>query len=138
MTHPRKDHAHGLNLAVARALTEARKNAGLTNENLAAALNGTSLTSVQRYLSGRAAINVEVLSEICSIIGVSEVEIVERADRRLRQVEQYDADEKAGQGRVIALERPTLDDLSEADDTIPTTKVAKRSQEAAGASEFED
>lgn len=81
MTSPRKNHAHGLNLAVARALTNARKRADLTNEGLAALLPEISMTSVQRYLSGRAAIDVEVLSRLCEAIGVTEVEVIQEAEK---------------------------------------------------------
>lgn len=81
MSNPRKNHAHGVNLAVAQALTAARKGAGYTNESLAAAIPDISLTSLQRYLSGRSAIDVEVLTKMCLVIGVNEVEIIKAAQK---------------------------------------------------------
>lgn len=82
-----------MNLAVARALTQARKDAGITNEALAAALDGVSLTSVQRYLRGRAAIDVDVLSRICAAIGITELEVMRAAEKlRGENIEDRGAD----------------------------------------------
>lgn len=82
-----------MNLAVARALTQARKDAGITNEALAAALDGVSLTSVQRYLRGRAAIDVDVLSRICAAIGITELEVMQAAEKlRGENIEDRGAD----------------------------------------------
>lgn len=70
-----------MNLAVARALTQARKDADFTNESLAAVLPDISLTSLQRYLSGRSAIDVEVLSQICTALGIDERQIMVTAQK---------------------------------------------------------
>lgn len=88
--NPRKNHAHGINLAVAQELTEARRAAGYTNEELAAAMPGVSLTSVQRYLAGRSAIDIEVLSRICNILEVSETDVVRAAEQRAKQWREQD------------------------------------------------
>lgn len=80
-TSPRKNHAYGINLAVAQELTAARIAADYTEESLAAALP-FSLRSLQRYLKGESAVDVEVLHAICAVLGVSEVSIVEKAQQR--------------------------------------------------------
>lgn len=79
MNSPRINHAHGINLAVARQLTAARIKQGWTIERLAAALPDTSLRSVTRYLNGEAAISIQVASDICTVIGVPLADVLEAA-----------------------------------------------------------
>lgn len=73
-----------MNLAVAQELSAARSAAGFTNESLAAVLP-ISLSSLQRYLTGRSAIDVEVLTMICRALKVSETDIIQAAGERYEQ-----------------------------------------------------
>lgn len=119
VTTQRKSHAYGINLAVAKALTDARQDAGMTQESLAAALP-FSLSSLNRYLTGRSAIDVEVLAAICAAIGVSELEILSNATRRRAALT---AEERASLEATDAL----------IDDAVATMPKAARRNRKTGA-----
>ncbi|WP_243061200.1 helix-turn-helix transcriptional regulator [Nocardioides sp. SR21] len=131
-----KPHAEGLNGAVAAELRAEKAAQNLTNQEIADR-SGIPVVSVQRYLVPKRGIEVVVLEKLAAAVGKKASEIVEAAERRLERIAQFEAEERAGQGRVIPMPRPGLnDDLSEETSSV-RPQVAKRSAEEAGASEFD-
>lgn len=67
-----------LNTAVARTLTQAQQAAGLTQIQLAER-SGIERVTMRRYLTGERAIDMDRLDRLADALGLSPVEVMERA-----------------------------------------------------------
>jgi transcriptional regulator with XRE-family HTH domain len=101
MSPVEKDHAAGLNGAVAAVLRGERAAAGLTLEELADR-SGVPVVSLRRFLAGERAINVAVLHSVTQALGVEPSEVLEAAQTRLERRLVADL----GPDKVAKVQRP--------------------------------
>lgn len=90
MTPVERDHAAGLNGALAAAMRAERAANGLTLDQVADR-SGIPLVSVQRYMAGKRAIDVAALAALADALDLTPRELIEAAEGRLARMDEIAA-----------------------------------------------
>lgn len=86
MSPVEKDHAAGLNGALAAAMRGERAAKGLSLDQVADR-SGIPVVSVQRYMAGKRAIDVATLAALAEALELSPRELIEAAESRLARMD---------------------------------------------------